>query len=57
MCRLWIAAIVLGAVLTITAAEIMLRIIEGDRERKRHDEMTRVEYEAEETAATAWENN
>jgi len=56
MYRLWFGILLFSVALTVALAEVMSRRVEADRT-KRHDEMTRVQREADETAAVAWDNN
>ena len=56
MIRLCFALLMLGLTLTLLLSYLMLRKLEFRRVTA-HDEMTRVEREARDTAATAWDND
>ena len=56
MIRLWFGLLIFGLALTLFLNYLMLRKLEFKR-LVAHDEMTRVEREARDTAATAWDND
>ena len=54
MCKLWFGLLLFGVAFTVAIAEALSRVIDEDRERRRQERVVR---EAEETAATAWDNS
>ena len=53
MCKWYFGLLMFGVAFTVAIAEALSRVIDEDRERRRQGRVVR---EAEETAATAWDN-